>query len=74
MTGEPASTPGGPHRPGDGDGQLGVRTIDRTPPDIHRLAQAFIGVILARRFANREQAGEALASWPATHTPRRPAR
>lgn len=51
-----------------------MRTADKTPPDVPGLAKAFIGVIIARRYADRETASAQMASYPSRHTPtsRRP--
>lgn len=60
-------------RGNSGDG-LGIRAVNKEPPDVPRLARAYIGVILARRYENRDAANTAMASYPIRHTPspRRP--
>lgn len=63
-----------PVKGGNSNGRLGVRAVDKQPPDVRGLARAFIGVIIARRYDDREAANTAMASYPSRHTPspRRP--
>jgi hypothetical protein len=49
-----------------------VHTVDKSQPDVRGLAQAFVGVILARRFESRDEANQALRDYPMLHTAARP--
>lgn len=68
------SSPANPRRPSPATGgrRLGVRTVDKPQPDVRGLAQAFVGVILARRFESRDEANQALKNYPMLHTAPRP--
>ncbi|HEY0259502.1 MAG TPA: hypothetical protein VGC18_06575 [Lacisediminihabitans sp.] len=68
MSGEQAPDP----RPASlaGTRRLGVRVVEKSQPDVRGLARAFVGVILARRFTDREEANAAMADYPARHNPR----
>jgi len=68
------SAPSAPRRPSAASGgrRLGVRTVDKSQPDVRGLAQAFVGVILARRFESRDEANHALRDYPMLHTAARP--
>lgn len=66
------NTPEPPQRPRiarTAGGSLGVRTVDKAPPEVRALAKAFIGVIIARRYADRDTANVQMASYPSRHTP-----
>lgn len=64
------SASSGSQRPSAATGgrRLGVRTVDKARPDVRGLAQAFVGVILARRFESRDEANQALKDYPMLHT------
>ncbi|GAB3597201.1 hypothetical protein [Microbacterium tumbae] len=53
----------------NGGGSLGVRTVDIKPPEVRALAKAFIGVVIARRYEDRDTANTQMASYPSRHTP-----
>lgn len=68
------SGPSAARRPAAASGgrRLGVRTVDKSQPDVRGLAQAFVGVILARRFESRDEANQALKEYPMRHTAPKP--
>jgi hypothetical protein len=61
------SSPAAPRQ--SGGGSLGVRAVDNKPPELRALAKAFIGVVIARRYDDRDTANTQMASYPTRHTP-----
>jgi hypothetical protein len=43
--------------------------VDNKPPEVRALAKAFIGVVIARRYDDRDTANAGMASYPSRHTP-----
>jgi len=43
--------------------------VDNKPPEVRALAKAFIGVVIARRYDDRDTANAQMASYPSRHTP-----
>lgn len=55
--------------PASRGGTLGVRTQDRTPPDVTLLAKAIVGHVFSQRYGDRTHANQPMASFPLRHTP-----